>query len=197
MNEPIVDVLRRLREDDRAQSAPDALEQKLVTTFREHHVARRRAGRKWLWVASAAMAASLLVVLGWRFSSTTPLRAPLDLPKPVASAPKATTPEAVVAVANVTPKPKIHKQRKPKTARLASAPARVPQREFIRLPYAPEFDPYEGGQVVRVSIPGASVRNLGLPVMMDRVQADVLFGGDGVARAIRLVSNSGLNPESR
>ena len=143
------------------------------------------------------MAASLLLVLGWRSLSTTPLRAPRDLPKPVAGRLRTATPEVVVAAANAIPKPNIHKQRTPKSAKLASTPTRVPQREFIRLPYAPEFDPYEGGQVVRVSMPGASVRNLGLPVMVDRVQADVLLGDDGVARAIRLVSNSGLNPEGR
>jgi hypothetical protein len=196
MNEPIVDVLRRLREDARAQSAPDVLEEKLLSVFREHHAARRRAGRKWFWVSSAAVAASLLLMLGWRLSPTTSIRVPQDLPQKVASAPKAAAPEMVVAVADTTPKPKIHKQRTQKTPKPVSA-ARIPPREFIRLPYAPEYDPYEGGQVVRVSMPGASVRNLGLPVLVDRVQADVLLGGDGVARGIRLVSNSGLNPEGR
>jgi hypothetical protein len=196
MNEPIVDVLRRLREDAPAQSAPDVLEEKLLCVFREHHAARRRAGRKWFWISSAAVAASLLLMIGWRLSPTASIRAPQDLPQKVASAPKAAAPETVVAVSDTTPKPKIHKQRTEKTPKPVSA-ARIPQREFIPLPYAPEFDPYEGGQVVRVSMPGASVRNLGLPVMVDRVQADVLLGGDGVARAIRLVSNSGLNPEGR
>jgi hypothetical protein len=42
-------------------------------------------------------------------------------------------------------------------------------------------------------MPGSSIRSLGFAVMTDRVQADVLLGSDGVARAIRLVSSSGLN----
>jgi hypothetical protein len=67
------------------------------------------------------------------------------------------------------------------------------QEVFVEIPYAPPFSPYEGGQVVRLNMPGSSVRRLGLPVSVDRVQADVLLGNDGIARAIRLVSNSGLN----
>jgi len=72
--------------------------------------------------------------------------------------------------------------------------AEIPDnQEFIEIPYAPAFEAVDGGQVVRVNMRGASVRRLGLPVMTDRVQADVLLGEDGIARAIRLVSNSGLN----
>jgi hypothetical protein len=189
MTEPILDVLRRLRDDARTQSAPDALEAKLVSAFREHHPVRR-TNRKWLW-GSAAIAASLLATLAWRFPSITPLQSPPGL-RPVATVPQLVTPRVVTPVARKTTKPKPRKQRPPSPAQVATAP-RPQAREFIQLPYAPAFDPYEGGQVVRVSMPGASVRGLGLPISADRVQADVLLGDDGVARAIRLISNSGLN----
>ena len=189
MTEPIPDVLLRLRDDARTQSAPDALEARLVSAFREHHPARR-TNRKWLW-GSAAIAASLLATLAWRFPSIAPLQAPPG-PRPVAVAPQLVEPSSGKLVAKKATKPNAQKQRRPSPAQIATAPP--PQaREFIQLPYAPDFDPYEGGQVVRVSVPGASVRGLGLPISADRVQADVLLGDDGVARAIRLVSNSGLN----
>jgi hypothetical protein len=32
---------------------------------------------------------------------------------------------------------------------------------------------------------------MGVPVMMDRVQADLVVGNDGMARAIRVVSTQG------
>jgi hypothetical protein len=195
MSEPILGVLRRLREDARAQSAPEALEEELLAVFREYHAARHSDTRKWLW-ASAAIAAFILAGFTWRFSWSRSMQAPQNRPEPVAVVPQHVAPKPAGPVAKATPKPKVRKQQKQNRPQVASAP-RAEEREFIRLPYAPAFDPYDGGQVVRVSMPGASVRNLGLPVVMERVQADVLLGGDGVARAIRLVSSSGLNSEGR
>jgi hypothetical protein len=190
MNEPILDVLRRLREEMQVQSAPEALEAKLASAFREHHAGRRLANRRWIW-ASAAVAASLLLVIGRWFSPATLSQAP-STPERVAIAPKVVETETMKA-ASVTPKTtRVRNRRKPPHVQ-ASAKPRPQEKEFIRIPYAPALDPYDSGQVIRVSMPGASVRRLGLPVVVDRVQADVLLGDDGVARAIRLVSNSGLN----
>ncbi len=80
----------------------------------------------------------------------------------------------------------------PENVEVAETAHRQPE-VFVEIPYAPPFSAYDEGQVVRVNMPGSSVRRLGLPVSVDRVQADVLLGNDGIARAIRLVSNSGLN----
>jgi hypothetical protein len=94
---------------------------------------------------------------------------------------------AKAEAAAVIPKPR------PRIRRL---PAQRPQQqvqEFIEIPYTPALADYDSGRVVRVNMPGASVRSLGLPVMSDRVEADLFVGDDGVARAIRLVSSSGLN----
>lgn len=49
----------------------------------------------------------------------------------------------------------------------------------------------DGGQVVRVELPRTALQRFGLPMNVERaeerVKADVLFGHDGVARAIRFV----------
>ena len=49
----------------------------------------------------------------------------------------------------------------------------------------------DGGQIVRVELPRSALVNFGLPVNMDRynekVKADVIFGVDGLAHAIRFV----------
>jgi hypothetical protein len=56
---------------------------------------------------------------------------------------------------------------------------------------APAATPLESGQLVRVQVPRAALASLGLPLNAERgnepVKADVLLGGDGLARAIRFV----------
>jgi hypothetical protein len=55
----------------------------------------------------------------------------------------------------------------------------------------PAATPLESGQLVRVQVPRAALASLGLPLNAERgnepVKADVLLGGDGLARAIRFV----------
>ncbi|HEV7904882.1 MAG TPA: hypothetical protein VGO96_13655 [Pyrinomonadaceae bacterium] len=78
----------------------------------------------------------------------------------------------------------------------ANAPARPVEAEsvteFISLMAdAPATSPLESGQLVRVQVPRAALASLGLPLNAERgnepVKADVLLGGDGLARAIRFV----------
>ena len=63
--------------------------------------------------------------------------------------------------------------------------------DFIPLSYMSAASLQDGGQIVRVQLPRSALANFGLPVNMDRynekVKADVLFGVDGTARAIRFV----------
>ena len=63
--------------------------------------------------------------------------------------------------------------------------------DFIPLSYMSTAILQDGGQIVRVQLPRSALANFGLPVNMDRynekVKADVLFGVDGTARAIRFV----------
>ncbi len=63
--------------------------------------------------------------------------------------------------------------------------------DFIPLSYMSTAGLQDGGQIVRVQLPRSALANFGLPVNMDRynekVKADVLFGVDGTARAIRFV----------
>ncbi len=51
--------------------------------------------------------------------------------------------------------------------------------------------PFEGGEILRVNLAAGAMRAVGLPVdedrIMDPVQADVLVGQEGLARAIRFV----------
>ncbi len=52
--------------------------------------------------------------------------------------------------------------------------------------------PFERGEILRMVVPAATMRTVGLPVseahLADPVEADVLVGQEGLARAIRFVS---------
>lgn len=55
-----------------------------------------------------------------------------------------------------------------------------------------EYEPFERGELLRVRLPAAAMRSVGLPVteehLTDPVQADILVGEEGLARAIRFVT---------
>ena len=63
--------------------------------------------------------------------------------------------------------------------------------DFMPVGYTTATNLQDGGQIVRVQLPRSTLVAFGLPVNMDRynekVKADVFFGADGVARAIRFV----------
>lgn len=71
------------------------------------------------------------------------------------------------------------------------------ERPFIPIPYVAPLDPYERIDVVRMELPVSELIAAGLQVDTDdagaSVQADVVVGQDGRARAFRLVSISNFN----
>lgn len=82
-------------------------------------------------------------------------------------------------------------QRRPASAQVANHVTNEIATDFIPLSYMSAASLQDGGQIVRVQLPRSALANFGLPVNMDRynekVKADVLFGVDGTARAIRFV----------
>jgi hypothetical protein len=83
------------------------------------------------------------------------------------------------------------------------APARSPiqpvatEQPFIPIPYVAPLDPYERAEVVRMELPVSAMIAAGVPIDTDdagaNVQADVVVGQDGRARAVRLVSISSFD----
>ncbi|MBA3442594.1 MAG: hypothetical protein H0T92_22285 [Pyrinomonadaceae bacterium] len=65
---------------------------------------------------------------------------------------------------------------------------------FLPLVAGSNFDSLESGQVVRVELPRSALVSFGLPMNEERadepIKADVLLGEDGVARAVRFVTNN-------
>ena len=87
------------------------------------------------------------------------------------------------------PKPNTSLAAKP-TAKTADYASEIAT-EFLPLGYGNALNLQDGGQIVRVEVPRSTLASFGLPMntnrVGERVKADVLFGADGSARAIRFV----------
>jgi len=135
----------------------------------------------------AAAAAMVLAVVWWRWAATVPA-----LPPPVSVSRSVTAP--------VPPQPT---EVKPSVDGSAGGPprgTRAPTRRavmndapFIALPAAAGLPDFESGVIVRMELPQAALPAYGLEIVTGTklpVEADLLIGQDGQARAIRLVNRS-------
>ena len=177
------DLFREIRE---REMPPAGLEAALRGQFRAHH-SRRKTRRI---AAVAALAACLTIVFAMATMAVRKsLRpsiaaAPAPVPATVPQRVAAQAPETVATVRKA-PAPKRRPVR-------AAAPARNVEVMTGFLPVGLSgFGQLDGGSLVRVGLPRSALAAFGLPVNENRylevVQADVLLGEDGVARAIRFI----------
>ncbi|HEU4510393.1 MAG TPA: hypothetical protein VFR78_19315 [Pyrinomonadaceae bacterium] len=191
-------------------SAPANVEVALLEAFRAQRVVtpltkKRSNAGYWL----AAVAAMLLIVMSvvalrWRNPNDVPQQAFKE-----SQAPKQV--ETPVKPDNQLAKDTVEEERQVETPKrqIIRKPARrqVPVRrpentvanhvgneiatDFIPLGYMSPASLQDGGQIVRVELPRSALGRFGLPVNMERynekVKADVLFGVDGMAHAIRFI----------
>jgi len=163
--------------------APVNVEAAVMAAFAAKHPARRSVmWRTAAWAIPVAAGVLLFAVLrsGEREQPVVAREAPASEPVP---APRAVVEEAEPA---------------PVAAAVAPRRARRPVgrnteyvTEFVPLRYGKPLESGEPIVVVRMELPGSQLRRLGLPVAPDAVsgtvKADVLLGGDGLAKAIRFV----------
>lgn len=171
----ILEALKALREADDGQEAGPEVEARLMEAFRKHrarHVWKRAATVGTMLTAAAAVILAILVH---------PRPSELRPAEPVVVATPEPTPQPAVVPA--TPAPRRVQHRQP-------APLREIDTEFF--PLLDVQPPFERGELVRVVVPASTMRDVGLLVSQDHlsdlVQADVLVGQEGLARAIRFVS---------
>ena len=205
--------LQSLASEMETLGAPAALESKLLDTFRTREVvtpvASRRSNASY-W--AAAVAAMLLIAISVVVFRLVISRGGVDEPsqavqqaqpqvRPENSAPENKPSEQLTAGVQAEddslpqrPKPKRVRPaglRRPVNPQLANHVNNEIATDFIPLSYMSAASLQDGGQIVRVQLPRAALANFGLPVNMDRynerVKADVLFGVDGRAQAIRFV----------
>jgi hypothetical protein len=159
------ELLKALADHDRHLEAPDAVELRLRAAFRKRH-----SRRAWPYLA-LAMAAAIALVL-------------FLIPRP-----KEQTMQIAVAA------PPVVNVVTPKMPPVESHPrqSKAAQPREIATEFYPlvEGMPFDRGEIFRVELPAIAMRRVGLPVsedhLADRVQADVLVGEEGLARAVRFV----------
>jgi hypothetical protein len=173
----ILNALKALREADDGLEASSAVVARVLEAFRKHRV-RHIWKNAMAWTAAAAAAVLMFAVAG--------------RPRPILSRPAepavvaipermgSTPPQPAVAPATPSPRKALHRQ---------APPLREIDTEFF--PLLDVQPPFERGELVRVVVPASTMRDVGLPVSQDHladlVQADVLVGQEGLARAIRFV----------
>jgi hypothetical protein len=213
--------LRAVAKAAASESAPAALEGRLIVAFAAQHAERqpavasgKRRGSPWL-----AAAASIAIVVGLSYvvvNRARPEGSEVRL-KPDATnevRPEATEVRLKPDATEVRLKPDATEVRlKPdvtntKSNRGTRRPSTTTPRaglrieEFVALPGAIGLPTFESGRIVRVDIPVSSLPAYGVELVPDavgsEVQADVIVGQDGQARAIRFVttssSRSGVRP---
>lgn len=204
--------LHSLAAEMQSLGAPDEVETRLLEAFRTRHVvtpiASRRSDYRYWAAAVAAMLLIAISVVGFRLVISRGVDEPRQAVKqeqpqvrPENNAPENKPSEKFTAGVQgqdesfpQRPKPKRNRPagvRKPESPQLANHVTNEIATDFISLGYMNAASLQDGGQIIRVQLPRAALANFGLPVNMDRynerVKADVLFGVDGRAQAIRFV----------
>ena len=194
--------VRAIQAELAAAAAPARVETVLLAAFRAQTERKdARANRlfswrvfgwrvDWRWGAAWATAALLLALLvaGVAWLKPKP-DAPQEavLPTPSNSRPSAVAEQRAATASpqrlarTVKPRRNVHKQ----TFTTATPPP------FYPLVEAGEMVTLESGRIVRIEVPAATLVTLGVPLtdatLKQPVQADLLLGQDGLARAIRFL----------
>lgn len=169
------------------KQAPPEVERALRIRFRQHRNLAGWRRRKQHWAITAAVAAVVLIALAggilWKLSRTREAAGPMT-PAPAVESPHSNSLTA--------------QSRNISTALESQLPGAIgagkqnteEAREFVPLPYAEGAAPLTGARVVTVRIPVSALEEIGFPTPGQAsghyVNADILIGEDGIARAIRI-----------
>ena len=152
---------------------------------------RRSGGRSGTrWAATAAVLMIAASVFVWRMHTPAAVPATAHTAPPSVALPSVKPAEAVAADSGVlTPSAPVRQ------AAVHRAPASrvISPAGFVELPWTAGLPAFESGEIVRVEVPVASLPAYGFDISSGAnrsIEADVLVGQDGFARAMRLVSNS-------
>src|SRR5688572_1472732 len=179
--------LLALAESNRSQQASEYLENSLRVSYRHRQKFAKRSRQAFAWIAAAA---AIVVFFALRSpiapdSSLTGAPARIVKEESVVS----TRPAASVDPHSITaPAPSTPGARSPRARAVKSQKAEPELAYFLPLD---NYEPIEMGVVVRVQLPGFLFGSSGMPLDEDQrgepIEADILVGEDGSARAIRFV----------
>ena len=152
------------------------------------------AWRPWLSAAAAIVLAAGTTLVWWMTHTTVFQHYDFE-PRPATERPSA---PATVTVESVK-RPPVESgtasgPRSPHPNRTAQKTNVVTPSGFVDLPWTAGLPAFESGEIVRMDIPVASLPTYGIDISSGAgrgpVEADVLIGQDGFARAIRLVASN-------
>jgi hypothetical protein len=190
--ERLRDQFRELARDGELQEPLPRLEAFLRERFRVYH--RRRRRREILRIGSIAACMTILfagaTVLVRR---SVPTVAPAARTLPTGTAPVSRMPEPRPGLVEA-PATRVRARQRPARPKLRLIPEAEREHE-VMTSFIPVglgvFGPGDRGSLIRVRLPRSALATFGLPVNENRaadvVNADVLLGEDGLARAIRFV----------
>ncbi|MCI0662639.1 MAG: hypothetical protein L0220_16350 [Acidobacteria bacterium] len=194
------------------EEAPVRVEKALLAAFREQTIStasptiismpgriRHQSSKRWAAVAAGILVLISVMVIVWKSASSNKTQdkehvgQPIDKGKPDHQV----TPQLSVDTPTdrerlVVDQPK--NQRKRTQVRRSgenSAETEVVTIFFI-LKEGEDLTAMENLSLVRIELPGSAISEMGIPIVLDteneRVNADVVLGQDGLARAIRFVA---------
>lgn len=181
--------LLALAESNRSQQVSEDLEASLRDSYRQRHKVATRSRYAFAWIAAAAAAAVVIFFA---------LRSPIVPDTPLAGATAKivkeelivpTPPAASVDKHSITGStPSTPGNRSPIAGQVTRQKAEPELTYFLPLD---DYEPIEMGVVVRVQLPESLFGSPGMPLAADQsgesIEADILIGEDGSARAIRFV----------
>ena len=186
------------RETRMSDSSVERIEQELLSAMQSGvplsaGQGTRFHGGRLHWLAAAA---AVVFVVGSAFVWLTHEQVRPPHPPPASAA---VPPRSIVLRA---PAPAVDLQVAPRaihsTAHKARSTAKVMRPTgFVALPWSAGLPDFESGEIVRMEMPVASLPAYGIDISPGvgtrPLEADVLIGQDGFARAIRLVTNTAMN----
>jgi hypothetical protein len=183
--------------------APTCVEASLLAAFREQAAQPRRPNVVALPTRTsqrrirrlAAAAAILILISGlslfWSTSSAPPVREEVVVPaEPTISDSLPPEGKAVISVSKPPGRQPVRKRRQELRSPSSEVEVEVAT-EFFPLIEGHDIDSLETGQIVRIELPGSALAAIGLAgggeSSSEPVEAEVVLGHDGLARAIRFV----------
>jgi hypothetical protein len=171
----VVAGLRQVAAEWSCMEAPARIEARLVDAFRaQGGLARVRRPRPWIGAFTWATAAAAVLALAFSL---------VRVREPQTALPKAVPANALILAAL---------QETPEGA--GGSESAGLEAGFVPLPNVEQLAPNEQGDLVTVEVPRSAMIALGFEVSPERaaepVQAEVMFGPDGVARAVRFLDET-------
>lgn len=189
--------LRALARQSASNTASADLERSLLDAFRERQSRTVPRGvRVWIPMAAAAM---VLVGVGLWLSRLGGENPTVAKPEPARTVQSAAPQPGAEATLRADPKANPVETTRRENRSQRQRPSRFVTAEgFVMLPAAANLPAFESGEIVRMELPVTALPAYGLEIAPETrrsaVEADLLVGQDGQARAIRLVNTARLQP---